>query len=180
MSITVNRPTQRIEFCTVLGLKAEHEDAVAVLAEATKQAEKVKMENGGGAKLAAAERIAAIEEQMRDHTIVFTLAAWPRKRWVEFEESHPAREGHEDDKSFSIDVSSLDEVIAGSVQSVKAPDGRDVPFHAPTEWVALADEMTSGQWNEFALAILRLNRGVTAAPFSPLASRVIRRSSENS
>lgn len=181
MGITITRPTQRIEFCTNLDLKAEHEAAVAALADATKAAEKSGMENSGGGKLAAAERVTELEARMREHTIVFTLSAWPRKRWVEFEESHPAREGRDDDKNLSIDVSALDEVIAGSITAVKTPEGDDVPLDAKAEWPALAEEMTSGQWNDFALAVLRLNRGgVTAAPFSPLASRVIRTSAGTS
>lgn len=180
MGIAITRPTQRIEFCTDLGLKAEHEAAVAALADASKAAEKSGMENSGGEKLAAAQRVADLEAQMGEHTIVFTLSAWPRKRWVEFEETHPPREGRDDDKNLSIDVSALDEVIAGAITAVKTPGGDDVPLDAKSEWPTLADEMTSGQWNEFALAVLRLNRGVTAAPFSPLASRVIRTSDATS
>ena len=180
MGITITRPTQRIEFCTDLGLKAEHEAAVAALAAASKAAEKSGMENSGGEKLAVAQRIADLEARMREHTIVFTLSAWPRKRWVEFEETHPPREGREDDKNFTINVDSLDEVISGAITSVTTTDGQAVPLDPASEWPALADEMTSGQWNEFALAVLRLNRGVTAAPFSSAASRVIRTSAETS
>lgn len=180
MSITITRPTQRIEFCTDLGLKAEHEAAVAALADASKAAEQSAMENSSAEKVAAAERVAELEARMREHTIVFTLSAWPRKRWVEFEETHPPREGRDDDKNFTINVDSLDEVIAGAIVSVKTNDGRDVPLNPATDWPTLADEMTSGQWNEFALAVLRLNRGVTAAPFSSAASRVIRTSAETS
>ena len=179
MSITMTRPTRRIEFCTVADLYSAHEAAVAALADASKRAEQSGMENGGGEKLAAAQRITELEAEMREHTVVFTLEAWPRKRWIEFEESHPARDGHDDDKNLQINVSALDEVIAGAIRSVTSPTGDPVPFD-PADWSALADEMTSGQWNDFALAVLQLNRGgVTKAPFSLAASRLIQRSGAN-
>lgn len=180
MSIVAKRPTQRIEFVTDLDMKAEHEAAVAHLAAVQKQASYDARETGSEAVTEAAAAVQELERHMREHTVVFTLEAWPRKRWVEHEETHPPREGREDDKNLGIDVASLDEVLAGSIKSVTNLDGEPVEFNGPTEWAQLAENMTSGQWQEFALAVLRLNRGVTAAPFSPLASVVTRRSAETS
>lgn len=190
MSITMTRPTRRIEFCTVADLYSAHEAAVAALADASKRAEQSGMENGGGEKLAAAKRIADLEAEMREHTVVFTLEAWPRKRWIEFEESNPPREGRADDKNFDLNVEALGVVLAGeknadhdwpsAIKSVESLDGASVEFDPSTEWAPLADAMTSGQWNDFALAVLQLNRGgVTKAPFSLAASRLIQRSGAN-
>ncbi|GIG27190.1 hypothetical protein [Cellulomonas denverensis] len=190
MSITMTRPTQRVEFCTNLSLKAEHEAAVAALAEANKAGQADQRETGNTAVRAAAERVQEIEKVMREHTLVFTLEAWPRKRWAEWEALHPPREGNEGDKALGVDVSGLDKVLGGDVADghswpaaitgVTTLDGDEVPFDPGSNWPELADEMTSAQWNDFALAILKLNNGVTAAPFSSLASVVIRRSEQTS
>lgn len=180
MSITVTRPQKQVEFCTVLDLKASHEQAERELADARRAASSDAREVPSSAVAEAAERVRALEDQMRAHTVVFTLQAWPRKRWVEFEETHPPRKGNGNDEALSVNVSALDEVISGAIISVKARDGQDVPFAPATDWTPLADEMTDGQWQDFALAILQLNRGVKAAPFSVAASRVIQSSERTS
>lgn len=177
MSITVQRARTVVRFCTNLALKADHERAVAALESAQRDVTPG-MEVSGIETAARAVR--DVEEAMRDHTIEFTLEARPRKRWVEFEETHRPREGQEADKALGIDVSALDQVIADSIVSVTTPTGEDVPFDPASDWTTLADEMTNGQWEDFALAVLALNRGAKAAPFSRAASSVIRKSEPSS
>lgn len=172
MSLTVTRPQQAVPFCTNLDLKAAHELAVAELERAQRNAPPG-MEVSSPVALAARE-VRRLEDEMREHTVVFTLTGWPRKQWAEFEESHKAREGQEVDKTLGIDVSALDEAIAGAIVSVKTLAGDDVPFTPGADWTPLADEMTNAQWEDFALAVLRLNRGVKDAPFSRAASAAIR------
>lgn len=192
MSITVTRPEKTVRFCTNLALKAEHESALAALAEAQQDAAKDVREVPPQAVTAAAQRVQDIEAQMRDHTVEFTLRGWPRKRWAEFEETHKPRNGNDLDKSFGIDLSSLDDALAAvgephaphkwprTIVAVTARDGAEVPFDPATEWVPLADEMTNGQYEEFILALLNVQRGVKAAPFSEAASRVTQRSAQTS
>lgn len=174
MSLTVTRPTRTVEFCTNLDLRAQWEDAGRALDAAKRQAAEDPREASTAVR-DAAEMVRGLEEQMRAHTVVFTLQAWPRKRWVEFEEAHPARQGNETDRTLGLDVSALDEAIGGSIVAVKSLDGKDVDFD-PAEWSTLADEMTNGQWEDFATAVLNANRGVKAAPFSVAASRATRSS----
>lgn len=178
MSLTVTRPTRTVEFCTNLDLQAAHEDALRVMVDAERE-QRMDPRESSTAVRDAAEKVTALEEQMRAHTVVFTLQAWPRKRWAEFEETHPPRKDDETDRTLGIDVSALDEAIAGAIVSVKSLDGKDVAFDA-ADWPALADEMTSGQWQDFALAVLNANRGVKAAPFSVAASRATRSSEPSS
>ena len=178
MSLSVQRARKVVPFCTNLALKADHERAVAELAEAQRNATpgmEVQPEVTD-----AARRVREVEDLMRGHTVEFTLEAWPRKRWVEFEETHKPRDGHEADKVFEIDISSLDEVIAAAIVSVTAQDGTPVPFTPATDWTQLADEMTNGQWEDFSVAVLQLNRGTKSAPFSQAASAVMRRSEQTS
>lgn len=192
MSITVTRAQRTVAFCTNLALKSQHEQALSVLAEAQQDASKDIREVPPQAVTEAARAVQSLEDQMRDHTIVFTLTGWPRKRWAEFEETHKPRAGQEMDKAFGIDISTLDEALAAvgkpfdpnkwpqTIMSVTARDGTAVEFDPHTEWVPLADEMTNGQWEEFVLAVLSANRGVKAVPFSEAASRVTRSSEPSS
>lgn len=177
MSITVQRARTVVRFCTNLALKADHERAVAAL-DAAQRDSGPAMEASSVTEAARAVR--ELEEQMRAHTIEFTLEARTRKQWVEFEDTHPPREGNDTDRRLDIDVSSLDKVIAASIVAVTTTGGEPVPFDPAAEWTRLADEMTNGQWEDFALAVLALNRGAKAAPFSKAASSVIRMSERSS
>lgn len=190
MSLTLTRATKVVPLCVNLSLKAEHDRAVAALQDARNAAAQDAREVSTEIRDAAAA-VQAIEQQMRDHTVRFTLQALPRKKWAEFEVNHPARPDDETDKALGIDASALDAVLSGAVYgpgekvaptivAVESSTGDPVPFDPSTDWVPLADEMSTAQWNDFALAVLALNRGVTAAPFSPAASLVIQRSEQTS
>jgi hypothetical protein len=185
MSITFNRPEKTVTLCTRLDLQSAHEQAVAALQAAQREQARDPREVSTDVAEKAAE-VQRLEAEMRDHEIVFTLRAWPRKRWVEFEETHPPRKDNDADKALSINVASLDDALASkgdlplSIVSAKSRAGDDVPFDPRTDWAPLADELTNGQWEQFAIAVLNVNRGVTAAPFSPLASAVTRRSEQTS
>lgn len=179
MSLTLTRATKVVPLCVNLSLKAEHDRAVAALQEARNAAAQDAREVSTEIRDAAAA-VQAIEQQMRDHTVRFTLQALPRKRWAEFVAANPPRPGDETDKALDVDVSALDAVIVQAITSVQNRDGSDVPFAPATDWEPLADEMSTAQWNDFAQAVLALNNGVTSAPFSPAASLVIQRSEQTS
>jgi hypothetical protein len=181
MPITVTRATRRVEFCQNLALKAEHEAAVAGLAAARQHGATDPREAGGPNRATElAHHIRALEDQMRDATLVFTLQAARNKAWIEWEETHPPRAGNKTDEVLIVDASALDDAIAQAIVSVETLDGDPVDFDPATEWTALADEMTNGQWQDFALAVLTVNRGVKAAPFSGAASHQIRKSERTS
>lgn len=180
MSITVTRPEKSVALCTNLDMASEHENAMRALKEAQQASQADARETGSQALKEAAERVRAIEAEMRGHTVVFTIRGLRRKAWVEFCESHPPRRDNESDKRIGINVSALDEVIKQSIVAVQDGDGNDVPFSPDSDWVPLADEITNGQWSDFAEAVIAVNHEVRSAPFSQLASAVIRRSAETS
>lgn len=180
MSITVTRPETTVEFCTNIALRSEHERAVAAVKAAQQAAQADARETGSAAVREAAERVQAIEAEMRGDTVVFTVRGLRRKRWVEFIESNPPREGNAGDKAYGINVSALDEVIPESIVSVVDLNGTPVAFDPAAEWTTLADDMTNGQWSDFANAVISVNHEVRSAPFSQLASAVIRRSGPTS
>lgn len=180
MTITLTRATKTVALCTNLSMAAEHDHAVAALDEAKSAAVRDPRENGSTTVREAAEAVVALESEMKAHTLTVTLQALPRKAWNEFVADHSPREGDDTDKALGVNVSALDEVIAPSIVAVTAPDGSDVPFVPATDWPVLADEMSSAQWEPFALAVLSLNNGVQKAPFSPAASLAILRSEQTS
>lgn len=177
MSLSIQRAEKTVPLCLNLSLKAAHEVAETALREAIANTDRREADT----RVAdAAARVRRIEEEMRADTVLFTLRAMPRLKWVEFEASHPPREGVEDDRDLSIDVSSLDAVIVDSIVAVEDHDGAAVAFVPASEWGALAEEMSGAQWQPFAIAVLQLNRSVVVAPFSQTASLETLRSAQTS
>ena len=56
--------------------------------------------------------------------------------------------------------------------------GESLPFDPAKEWDALADDMTDSQYEEFVLAVLRVNKGRNEVPFSLSAYRTIQASDQ--
>ncbi|KRC37526.1 hypothetical protein [Oerskovia sp. Root22] len=174
MPIAVKRARRTVAFCADLSTQAEYDRATATLTEA--QRADGQMLNSSPATRDAAAEVQALEERMKVATIDFEIEAQRRDKWQAFEAAHPPREGDKTDEQFTIDISSLDEVIAQSIVAITDHEGNAVDFDPRTEWAELADEMSDGQWQDFAMAVLAVNRGVKSAPFSQVASRVIRAS----
>lgn len=174
MPIPVKRARRTVKFCADLSTQAEYDRATAALAEA--QRADGQMLNSSHATREAADEVRALEERMTAATIDFEVEAQRRDVWQAFEAAHPPRKDNELDEAAGMDVSALDEIIAKSIVTITDRQGDPVDFDPTTEWSGLADEMTDGQWQDFAAAVLQVNRGVKAAPFSQVASRVIRAS----
>lgn len=179
MSLTINRATTTVPLCLNLSLKADHDRATANLEDVRKRNAADPREASTDLADAAAV-VQALEQEMLDATITFTLTAMQRKKWAEWELSHPAREGNDTDAALGVDTSALDGPLAACITSVTNPAGEVVPFDAASEWEALSEEMSPAQYTQFALALLRVNNGQVAAPFSQAASRVIQRSAATS
>lgn len=171
MTITIKRPRSTVEFCTDLGLQADWEAANAALSAA--KATPSGMMNDNTVKEAAAAVI-ALEQAMKDQVLLFDLQALPRKKWQEAEAAHPERDGVKADEVYSVHVATFfDAVIPDSIYAVRdKTTNQPVDFDPHAEWSALADEMTEGQYNTFALKVLRLNRGDAGVPFSQAASKL--------
>lgn len=176
----LTRPKATVPLCTNLDLAAEHERLERDLKEAQRQALTDPRENSPVPGLVA--QIQDLEQKMRDHTIEFELQALPKKRFAEIEAAHPPRDGNDQDKALGLNLATgPDAVISepGSIISVTGSDGEPIDFTG-ADWESEADGMSNGQWQNFALAVLRLNRGTDAAPFSMAASRQTRLSAQNS
>lgn len=172
MALKIKRARKTVPLVTDLSLAAEHERASNDLQQAQRSAKKDQRENSPEVKAAAA-RVVEIEAAMRAETIYVELEAWQRKRWAEFEEANPPKEGNETDKAFGLDLNSMDDAIAGMIVAAVDHEDSPVEFTADT-WAEVADEISQGQWEPFALAVLSLNRKSADAPFSLAASNVTR------
>lgn len=119
---------------------------------------------------------------MNDSMLLFRLRALPRRRWQELVTEHQPREDNEIDADLGVDQSQFFDAVMselGTVVSVNRKGSGEVIDFDPADWNDLADEMSDGQWAEFAQKILELNRGVVGAPKSRTASRLIQSSEAN-
>lgn len=188
MSIKIKRQRGYVEFCEDMSLQAAWEHANAELQEAQQKPQRTM--NNPDLK-AKAQAVVDAENAMADSVLVFELEALSRKKWQEFEAANPPRPGNSEDETLRFDQSKFFDAVftfvdAGSpephptIVSVKRKkDGEPVEFNPATDWVSLADEMTDGQFNEFALKAILLNRGNAGVPFSRAASQLMERSGKS-
>lgn len=171
--LAIKRPEKTIEFCTDLALQAQWEEAGRELADTTKRAAPdARMTGESKAVRDLKKRIQELETAMLESVVVFTVRALPKKRFVELEAAHPPRDGDDADKHYGVNMGTfIDAVMVEPGTLVSVTDktsGEAVDFTAK-DWPALADDMSSGQWQEFALPLLALNRGTVTPGFNRAA-----------
>jgi hypothetical protein len=125
----------------------------------------------GGAALEQrrlAEQIHALEEEAEANTVTFRVRALPNFEWRTAREKYPVRT--EADKEFGWLVD-RDALVRGILAvSVVDPDLPDPDLDA------MADSLSSGQWEKLRDTILAVNGGDGSIPFSRSASRILRNS----
>lgn len=180
MTITIKRPEATLEFCPDLDARADWEAAVSRLDAAKRD---------GSGRLAdtaiadAAREVRAAEDKMNGSILLFRLRAVPRKVWQEKIAANPPREGKDSDQAMGVDQSTFFDDLLSSVGTIvsvtEKGSGAVVDFDPATDWMPLADEMTDGQYAEFAQKVFELNRGVVAPGFSRSASLAMRDSEQS-
>jgi len=173
--ITIARPRKTVTLCTALDLHAQWERAQDALERARQASGESTYAGTNPAERAAAEEVSSLEDRMREHTLVFTIEAMPRKSWAEYEAKHPPRPDVDVDKTYGINISTLDDAIGPSVVEVTNADGSPRAWSSE-KWPVLAEQLSNSQWEPFAKGVLEVNRGVSRAPFSRVASRIQRSS----
>jgi hypothetical protein len=156
-----------VPVCMHADLTAEHEELERQLDRATTQPRDSLAAGSSASDLS--EQIAALEEQMRDHTVVFKMQALPRPKWKALVEAHPPR------RTDDGDLDERDKYIG------VGPDFFPVMIRACTVepnlsddvWALLFDEkLTDRQFDELSNAAWGLNRRDVDVPFSRAASRI--------
>ena len=175
----IKRPTRTVSLCLDGDLTAEYELAKAKLAaeQAASKGDTRLNSPASQWEKKHAELFAAQQEQ----TLVFTLRGLPRHVWDALKNDHPAREGEELDEQFGFDTSKVfDQAMLadGTIASVEQ-GGEPVEFTVE-DWSSIADDLTDGQWGDFASALIELNAGRQSVPFSPAGYKKIQASAAKS
>lgn len=177
MALTIKRPETRVAFCLDGNLKAEHEAAEAEFNAARNRSLADARLNDPTKDLA--KKVNDIEEAMKASTVEFVIRGMKRGDWNELVAAHAPREGNSLDKAYGFNVESLMvAAIPPSIAGVENQAGESLDFDVKTEWDALADDMTDSQYEDFVLAVLRVNKGRNDVPFSLSAFRMIQDSDQ--
>lgn len=139
---------------------------------------------------ALAEQIAALQEQMREATIEFTLRAIPRRDMVQFIIDHRPREGNDADRAANINLETyFPELVERCLvdpelthrEYVALVGGTYVdPDDSSVEPEEFDGALGAGQFEQLAEAASVLNMSGVSVPFSPSASVILQSSDESS
>jgi len=172
MTLTVKRPETRVLFCLDGDLKAEHEAAETEYTAARSRSVVDARLNDPTKDLA--QKVIDLEDQMKASSVTFLIRGLPRGEWSGMKTAHTPRTDNTTDKAYGFNVETLMvEALPKSIVSVENAAGEVLPFDASKEWDALADDMTDSQYEDFVLAVLRVNAGRNDVPFSLSAFRMI-------
>jgi len=162
-------PERTVPICLRGDLVAEHEQLNEHL-ELLEQKAVDSLAGNGGAELA--ERIEALEAEMRASTYPFRLRALPRREYRAFKAKFPPRTNEAGDV-----VEKRDQIVdfdadAGAPTLIRSsivdPELDDAA------WATLEESLTDRQYDDLFTAAWLLNRGDVDVPFSRAASRLNR------
>jgi hypothetical protein len=177
MTLTVKRPETRVDFCLDGDLKAQHEAAEAeYIRENQKRLVDARLGNTVRKK---AERVQELEAQMQDSTVTFLIRGLKRGEWQELTATNPPRDKNQLDASYGYNIEAVMlTAIPKSIVKVTNNQGEKQEFDPAKEWDGIAEDMTNSQYEDFVLAVMKVNTGRNEVPFSLSASRMIQDSEE--
>lgn len=158
-------PERTVEICLRGDLAADHE----ALERDLERAENTGADSlAGSGATALAERIEALEAEMREHTYTFRLRALPRPQWRALVAEHPPRKADDgsvvDSDRIGVNADTFYEAIIRAC--LIDPELTD------EEWASLAEALTDRQYEDLADLAWALNRREVDIPFSLAASRM--------
>lgn len=177
MTLTMKRPQINVDLCLDGSLRADWEAAEAELVMLQKK--RFGDQRLNSAVKRQADIVLELQQQMAAETVTFTLQGVPREKWRALVMAHPEREDNATDKAYGCDIDGLTaEALPLSILKV-VQHGKVIEFDPTSEWEGLVSEMTDQQYEEFFLALFRINRGRQEIPFSATASQEMRIYDEN-
>lgn len=177
MALIVKRPETRVKFCLDGDLKAAHEAAEAEYLAARSRAVADARLNDPAKDLA--QKVVDLEAEMAASTVSFLVRGLPRGKWSDMVAEHSPRPENATDKAYGFNVESLMmKALPVSIIGAENSAGEPLDFDPVKEWDALADDMTNSQYEDFVLAVLRVNAGRNDVPFSLSAFRMIQDSEQ--
>jgi hypothetical protein len=161
-------PERTVEICLRGDLVADHETAERQLEQADKQGSDSLAGSGAGE---IADRLEALEQEMREHTYEFRLRALPKPAWRKLCGEHPPRRGEdnetvEPDRYVGINAETFYEAMIRSC--LVDPELDD------ESWAQLSEALTDRQFEDLSDAAWAVNRREVDIPFSRAASRMKR------
>lgn len=159
------RGRDTVEFWADPTALEEYTNALNNLAE-VQDAEKRDPRESGSKVPAAQRKVKEIAKKAEADVAVFVIQAIPRGRYAEIQAEHPAGEDTD------IAPEAVDAVLSepDAILSVtNKASGEAIDFTA-ADWADESAEMSHGQWEPFARAVLLLNEGNPTPNFSWAAS----------
>lgn len=177
MALVVKRPETRVSFCLDGDLKAAHEAAEVEFNAARSRSLADARLNDPAKDLA--KKINELESEMKAATVSFLVRGMPRGKWSDLVAEHAPRPENATDKAYGFNVETLMmKALPVSIVGAENSAGDSLEFDPAKEWDALADDMTNSQYEDFVLAVLRVNAGRNDVPFSLSAFRMIQDSGQ--
>jgi len=177
MTLIVKRPETRVKFCLDGDLKAAHEAAEATYLATRSRAVADDRLNDPAKDLA--QKVLDLESEMQASTVSFLVRGLPRGKWSDLIAEHAPRPDNATDKAYGFNVEALMvKALPVSIVAAENSAGEPLEFDPLKEWDALADDMTNSQYEDFVLAVLRVNAGRNDVPFSLSAFRMIQDSGQ--
>jgi len=161
-------PEATVMICLRGDLAADHEAAERELELAEKTGADSMAGSGAGD---VAERILALEEEMREHSYEFRLRALPRSKWRELCHAHPPRR---DDDNEIIEPDKYVGINPESFYPAMIRACLVDPELTDEEFEQLLEALTDRQFEGLSDAAWGLNRREVDIPFSRAASRMKR------
>ena len=160
-------PVRSVSICLDGELRAEHDDL-------TRELERVRRESGGkmadgGKALEIAERIKAVEAQMRDSETTFKFRGLTKNAIRRLFESFPPPDPNPDQLRWNIHEGASTLLAESAVE----------PSMTVAQANKLADSVDDGAWTELVNAAWVASTGSTTVPFSVRASAMTGDSGSN-
>lgn len=161
-------PEATVPICLRGDLAADHEALERELERAEKTGAGSLAGSGAGE---LADRILALEDEMREHTYEFRLRALPRVKWRELCHAHPPRRGDDNE------IMEPDRYVGINAETFYAAMIRAClvdPELTDEEFEQALEALTDRQFDDLSDAAWALNRKEVDIPFSRAASKMKR------
>ena len=153
----IRRPTDVVPLCLRGDLIAEWKRLERDFQEANSTVDDEVTASGRSAKAAkVAREMESLRGEMQAATRLFSIQAARRPDWLQLVKANSRGDGDDvDQETFSVAI------VAACCTD---------PAMSPAQAEQLKNEVTDGQWEELAKAVMRLNRTSPGVPYSPAAA----------
>lgn len=175
----IKRAERRVEICLDGALVAEYEAVEAELETARRAAIADRRLNSPVKGLE--KRQAELYKAQEESTLVLTVRALPRAKWVEIRDSNPPRDAHVSDEQFGYNTEATvaKAMLTEGTIALVEQQGEPVEFTVD-DWAGIADDLSDGQWQEIQTAVISANGGRPRVPFLQSGFKLMQDSAESS